>query len=145
MAKTFPFPEASLYGIIKKASYSLQPTERAPLLKALESKTKPNPLIQKAKTLVICVMSAKESDDETFEQDLSQGIDGMKPSTAEHLLFDGLLGAKLSMALDVAKKGVPQERLSAIRSRLHDAYARADEERKAARLQKAQAMADSAR
>jgi hypothetical protein len=144
MAKTFPFPDASLPGLLKKASYALPTAERGAIAAALSSKTKPNTLTQKAKTLIICLMSAKESDEETFEQDLREGVDLMSLSKAEKELFDGLLGAKLSMALDLAKKGVSEERLGALRGRLGAAFERSEREREERRLKKAQAMAASA-
>ncbi len=119
MATLLPFPTGMLSGFVKKSALFLPAEHRSAIFGALNSKQKPNVLLEKTKIIVVCILSAKqEADDDTFQKDVQEALAEMKLSAAEYALFDGLLGAKQGMLIEFAKKGVTPKRLEIIRSAL---------------------------
>lgn len=120
MAQTLlPFPTNMLGGFVKKAALYLPPEHRNPIMVATQSKTKPNPLLEKTKIIIVCILAAKQHKDiEAFKVDIRDAIATIELNTSEFALFDGFLGAKQGMLLEMAKRGVNKERLDLIRAEL---------------------------
>ena len=67
----------------------------------------------------MCILAAKQhADIEAFKADIHEAIGSMELSASEFALFDGFLGAKQGMLLEMAKRGVSPERLALIRAEL---------------------------
>lgn len=114
-----PFPTGMLKGFVQKAALYLPPEHRHPIMIASQSKTKPNPLLEKTKIIVLCILAAKQhASDDDFQKDIHEAIDSLVLNAHEYALFDGFLGAKQGMLLEFAKRGVSKERLAAIRALL---------------------------
>ena len=120
MAQTLlPFPVNMLGGFVKKAALYLPPEHRNPIMVAAQSKSKPNALLEKTKIVVVCVLAAKQHTDiEKFKSDVQEAIGTIDLNVSEFALFDGFLGAKQGMLLEMAKRGVSKERLDIIRAEL---------------------------
>ena len=120
MAQTLlPFPTNMLGGFVKKAALYLPPEHRNPIMVAAQSKTKPTPLFEKTKIIVVCILAAKQHTDiDAFKADVHEAVSSLELSASEFALFDGFLGAKQGMLLEMAKRGVPPERLALIRAEL---------------------------
>lgn len=114
-----PFPTNMLGGFVKKAALYLPPEHRNPLMVAAQSKTKPNPLLEKTKIIILCILAAKQHQDvDAFKTDIHDAIQSIELNASEFALFDGFLGAKQGMLLEMAKRGVTKERLDLIRAEL---------------------------
>lgn len=120
MAQTLlPFPTNMLGGFVKKAALYLPPEHRNPIMVAAQSKAKPNLLLEKTKIIIVCILAAKQHQDvEAFKKDIHDAIGTLELSISEFALFDGFLGAKQGMLLEMAKRGVTKERLDLIRAEL---------------------------
>lgn len=120
MAQTLlPFPTNMLGGFVKKAALYLPPEHRNPIMVAAQSKAKPNPLLEKTKIIIVCILAAKQHKDiDAFKVDVHEAVSTMELSVSEFALFDGFLGAKQGMLLEMAKRGVNKERLDLIRAEL---------------------------
>lgn len=120
MAQTLlPFPTNMLGGFVKKAALYLPPEHRNPIMVAAQSKAKPNPLLEKTKIIIVCILAAKQHKDiDAFKVDVHEAVSTMELSVSEFALFDGFLGAKQGMLLEMAKRGVSKERLDLIRAEL---------------------------
>lgn len=120
MAQTLlPFPTVMLGGFVKKAALFLPPEHRHPIMVAVQSKAKTNPLLEKTKIIIICILAAKQhSDTDAYRKDVQEAIATITLNPSEFALFDGFLGAKQGMLLEMAKRGVSKERLDIIRAEL---------------------------
>ena len=120
MAQTLiPFPTGMLAGFIKKAALYLPPEHRNPIMGSLQSKAKPNALLEKTKIIILCILSAKQHEStEEFIKDVNEAVQTITLNIHEYALFDGFLGAKQGMLLEMAKRGVNKERLDIIRAEL---------------------------
>ena len=120
MAQTLlPFPTNMLGGFVKKAALYLPPEHRNPIMMAAQSKVKPNPLLEKTKIIIVCILAAKQHNDiAAFKADVHDAVSTLELSISEFALFDGFLGAKQGMLLEMAKRGVSKECLDAIRAEL---------------------------
>lgn len=117
--KLFPIPTAMLGGFVRKAAMYLPPEHRNPIMGAAQSKAKPNALLEKTKIIIVCVLAAKQHEDiEAFKADIHEAVSTLQLSLSEFALFDGFLGAKQGMLLEMAKRGVSKERLDLIRAEL---------------------------
>lgn len=117
--KLFPIPANMLGGFVRKAALYLPPEQRTPIMMAAQSKAKPNPLLEKTKLIITCVLAAKQHEDiEAFKADIHEAVSTMDLTINEYALFDGFLGAKQGMLLEMAKRGVSKERLDLIRAEL---------------------------
>lgn len=117
--KLLPFPTSMLGGFVKKAALFLPPEHRNPIMGALASKAKPNALLKKAEIIIVCILAAKQHDNlEEFKADIHEAVSSLDLSASEFALFDGFLGAKQGMLLEMAKRGVAPERLALIRAEL---------------------------
>ena len=111
-----PFPTGMLKGFVQKAALYLPPEHRHPIMIASQSKTKPNPLLEKTKIIVLCILAAKQhTNEEDFQKDIQEAIASLELNEHEYALFDGFLGARQGMLLEFAKRGVSKERLHSIR------------------------------
>lgn len=114
-----PFPTNMLGGFVKKAALFLPSEHRNPIIMAVQSKAKPNALLEKTKIIVLCILAAKQHNDtEAFKKDIHDAVSTLELSASEFALFDGFLGAKQGMLLEMAKRGVNRERLDLIRAEL---------------------------
>ena len=114
-----PFPTSMLAGFVKKAALYLPPEHRNPLMVAAQSKTKPNLLLEKTKIIILCILAAKQHEkNEDYQKDIQEAIATIELNPSEFALFDGFLGAKQGMLLEMAKRGVSKERLDMIRAEL---------------------------
>lgn len=114
-----PFPTNMLGGFVKKAALYLPPEHRNPIMVAAQSKTKPNPLLEKTKIIILCILAAKQHKElDDFKTDIHDAIQSIELNASEFALFDGFLGAKQGMLLEMAKRGVTKERLDLIRAEL---------------------------
>lgn len=108
-----------LAGFVRKASLFLPPAQRSVINQQLQSKQKPNLLLEKTKIIILCILAAKQhKEDNAFIADIQEAVGTLNLSEAEHALFDGFLGGKQGMLMEYAKKGVSKERLNLIRAEL---------------------------
>ncbi len=117
MPKLLQFPTAMLNGFIKKAAYYLPTEHRGPIMAM--TKNKNNPIYEKTKLLITALLAAKQMDhDEEFTKEVNEAFSLFTLNEHEFHLFDGFLGAKQSMLLEFAKKGISVERLNIMRQQL---------------------------
>ena len=114
-----PFPTNMLGGFVKKAALYLPPEHRNAIMMAAQSKARPNLLLEKTKIIILCILAAKQhKETEDFKIDIKDAIESLELSPSEFALFDGFLGARQGMLLEMAKRGVTKERLELIRAQL---------------------------
>lgn len=117
MSKLIPFPTNMLAGFIKKAAYFLPQEHRSPIMAAMKQK---NPqILEKTKLIITSILAAKQAEsDSVFEQEVTEAFALFTLDEHEFALFDGFLGAKQSMLLEFAKKGVSPTRIQIMRQQL---------------------------
>jgi hypothetical protein len=70
----FQFPLPMLAGVVKKTSLFLPLQSRNTINVLLNSKTRPNPLLEKTKIVLLAIVAAKQHDDEAaFQVDVRDG------------------------------------------------------------------------
>lgn len=98
-----PFSYRHAQRLCSKSS-PVPPEHRHPIMIASQSKTKPNPLLEKTKIIVLCILAAKQhTNEEDFQKDIQEAIASLELNEHEYALFDGFLGARQGMLLEFAK------------------------------------------
>lgn len=106
-----------LAGFIKKAAFYLPQEHRSPIMASMKQK---NPhLLEKTKLIITSILAAKQAEsDEIFTKEVQEAFGLFTLDEHEFALFDGFLGAKQSMLLEFAKKGVSPARILIMRQTL---------------------------